>query len=203
MRRRNTCRDCCARGAAGRARGQLCAVSGLRAFPRAARIGGGVGVRPAGPREMPYRQEGAARLLQRGGAPAATEQRCPTDACSRVGVRRPAVGLRLLPARPQEDLRPRAPLGGDRRQAGGRPQCRVLSRPACSPVALTRRLAAWGGRPRLPVVLVTGLRDSHLGVTPDGDCASAGSMATLCQALTDRAIRCMCRPRAPIRPRGR
>lgn len=41
------------------------------------------------------------------------------------------------------------------------------------------------GRLRLPVVLVTGLRDSHPGVMPDGDCASAGSMATLCQALKD------------------
>ena len=41
------------------------------------------------------------------------------------------------------------------------------------------------GRLRLPVVLVTGLHDDHGGVMPDGDCASAGSMATLCQALKD------------------
>jgi pimeloyl-ACP methyl ester carboxylesterase len=43
----------------------------------------------------------------------------------------------------------------------------------------------WLQRSRLPVVLVTGLRDSHGGVMPDGDCAGAGSMATLCQALKD------------------
>ena len=35
----------------------------------------------------------------------------------------------------------------------------------------------------VPVVLVTGLSDSHPGITPGGDCASVGSMATLCAAL--------------------
>jgi hypothetical protein len=39
------------------------------------------------------------------------------------------------------------------------------------------------GMPRLPVVLVTGLADSHPGIEPGGDCASVGSMAAMCSAL--------------------
>ena len=36
---------------------------------------------------------------------------------------------------------------------------------------------------RLPVVLVTGLADSHPGTDPSGTCAAVGSMRALCQAL--------------------
>lgn len=38
---------------------------------------------------------------------------------------------------------------------------------------------------RLPVVLTTGLSDSHNGMTPGGDCLTVGSMATICTTLQD------------------
>lgn len=57
--------------------------------------------------------------------------------------------------------------------------------PANTDPSFAVRTLRWGGSSKLPVVLVTGLADSHGGITPGQSCSLAvtGSMTVLCDAL--------------------